>query len=70
MTWLCGLYRIEEGYPVFVILTKEPTAELSKIHDWMSVMLPNERIDVWIDLTYNPDEIIPYALSDMVIEKS
>ncbi|MBQ7429382.1 MAG: SOS response-associated peptidase family protein [Butyrivibrio sp.] len=40
VTWLCGLYRIEDGYPVFVVLTKEPTAELSKIHDRMPLMLP------------------------------
>lgn len=43
VTWLCGLYRIEDGYPVFVVLTKEPTAELSKIHDRMPLMLPKEK---------------------------
>ena len=69
MTWLCGLYRIEDGYPVFVVLTKEPTAELSNIHDRMPVMLPKERIDAWISPASNPDEIVPYALTDMIIEK-
>ena len=69
VTWLCGLYRIEDGYPVFVVLTKEPTAELSKIHDRMPVMLPKERIDAWISPASNPDEIVPYALTDMIIEK-
>ena len=33
MTWLCGLYRIENGLPVFVILTREPGDEIRFIHD-------------------------------------
>ena len=70
VTWLCGLYRIEEGYPVFVVLTKEPTAELSKIHDRMPLMLPKERIDEWISPASDPAEIVPFALSDMVMEKA
>lgn len=70
VTWLCGLYRIEDGYPVFVVLTKEPTAELSKIHDRMPLMLPKEKTDDWISPESNPDEIVPFALSDMVIEKA
>nr|WP_081668406.1 SOS response-associated peptidase family protein [Butyrivibrio sp. MC2013] len=56
--------------PVFVVLTKEPTAELSKIHDRMPLMLPKERIDAWISPESNPDEIVPFALSDMIIEKA
>lgn len=70
MTWLCGLYRIEDGYPVFVVLTKEPTAEFSKIHDRMPIILPKDRIDDWISPASNPDEIVPFALSDMVMEKA
>ena len=33
MTWLCGLYRIEEGMPVFVVLTREPGESIRFIHD-------------------------------------
>ena len=68
-TWLCGLYRIEDGYPVFVILTKSPTDELARIHDRMPLMLPEDMIDAWIQPTENPEELLSYALSDMVIEK-
>ncbi|MBP3754415.1 MAG: SOS response-associated peptidase family protein [Lachnospiraceae bacterium] len=57
-------------YPVFVVLTKEPTAEFSKIHDRMPVMLPKERIDAWISPASCPEEIVPFALSDMVMEKA
>lgn len=70
ITWLCGLYRIENGYPVFVVLTKEPTVEMSSIHDRMPLMIPEDKIDEWLDPSSNPDDILPYALSDMVIEKA
>ena len=69
VTWLCGLYRIEEGYPVFVILTKDPTTELSKIHDRMPLMLPKEKINEWINPSSNPVDLIQFALSDMITEK-
>lgn len=70
LTWLCGLYRIENGYPVFVILTKAPTVELSKIHDRMPLMLPKDRIEDWINPSSDPEELLSYALTDMVIEKA
>ncbi|SFI22008.1 Putative SOS response-associated peptidase YedK [Pseudobutyrivibrio sp. OR37] len=69
-TWLCGLYRIEKGYPVFVILTKDPTEDLSKIHDRMPLMLPKDKIEDWINPYTNPNEVLPYALLDMVTEKT
>ena len=68
VTWLCGLYRIEDGYPVFVILTKDPTAELALIHDRMPLILPEEQIDAWIDPSSKPEDVIPYALSDMILD--
>ena len=69
-TWLCGLYRMENGYPVFVVLTKEPTVELSKIHDRMPIMLPADKIEEWIDPSADPTEVLRYALSDMIIDKT
>jgi len=69
-TWLCGLYRIENGYPVFVILTQEPTNELAKIHDRMPLILPKEKIDDWINLNIKAEELLQYSLSDMIIEKA
>ncbi len=69
-TWLCGLYRIENGYPVFVILTQGPTNELAKIHDRMPLILPKNKIDDWIDLNTKAEELLQYSLSDMIIEKA
>ena len=70
LTWLCGLYRMEDGYPVFVVLTKEPTVELSSIHNRMPLMLPKDKIDDWINPSSDPKELLSYALTDMIIEKA
>ena len=70
MTWLAGLYRIKNGLPELVILTREPADALRKIHDRMPVILPKERILQWISPDAEPEEILKYALTDMVFEKA
>ena len=70
MTWLCGLYRMEEGLPVFTVLTRDPVGELNKIHDRMPLILPRERIESWINPETNPFELLQYSLTDMVFEKT
>jgi putative SOS response-associated peptidase YedK len=58
VTYLAGLYRIEEErglrYPVFTVLTKEPGEILSKIHNRMPVILPEDAIDDWIKAGCRP----------------
>ena len=68
ITWLCGLYRIEDDIPVFTILTCEPCARLSEIHDRMPLILPETKIDEWITPSANPDTLLPHSLTDMVME--
>ena len=68
MTWLAGLYRVEDGFPVFVVLTGEPTDALRRIHDRMPLIFPRELIGGWIDPDTNPAELLRYAVSDMVAE--
>ena len=74
VAWIAGLYRMEETnglhYPVFTILTREPSAELLKLHDRMPVILPESVIDDWLLHGSNPEEIINNALTDMVIERT
>lgn len=70
MTWLAGLYRIEEGLPVFVILTKEPTESLRFIHDRMPLIFPRDRIFEWIDPSASPKDLLPFAVSELVAEKA
>ena len=70
VTWLCGLYRIENGFPVFVILTRELCKELRHIHDRIPLIISDGKVDEWISTESNPDALLPYMLTDMVIEKA
>ena len=69
MTWLCGLYRIENGMPVFVILTREPGEEIRFIHDRMPLILPGGYVDEWIRPDAKPEELAKAAMTEMVYEK-
>jgi putative SOS response-associated peptidase YedK len=48
VTWLAGLYRIEEisgtQVPVLAVLTREPGVIIRSIHDRMPVILPRNAI--------------------------
>ena len=70
MTWLCGLYRMEDGLPAFAVLTRDPAGELCKIHDRMTLIFPQDKIGAWIDPNTKPEELLQYALTDMVFEKA
>jgi len=73
VTWLAGLYRIEDisgiQVPVFTVLTREPSEEIRFIHDRMPVILPGVDIEKWINPDSKPDEIIKDAITNMVFEK-
>lgn len=70
VTFLAGLYRIEQEsgfrYPVFTVLTREPSPELLRIHDRMPVILPGDAIGDWINPDADPDTIAREALTDMI----
>lgn len=68
VTWLCGLYRMEQGLPRFVVLTREPSADIAFLHDRMPVILPGDLIDQWIDPAVDPSQIIGRAVHDVVFE--
>ncbi len=69
VTYLAGLYRIEDGYPVFTILTTEPTKELAEIHDRMPVIMPGTAIEEWIRPDADPNLLLPHRVTDMVMER-
>ena len=69
-TWLCGLYRIENGFPHFVILTKDPKEELKWLHDRMPVILPKGCVQEWVDPSKDPKKMKERFLTEMVWEKS
>ena len=72
LTLLAGLYRIEDGFPHFVVLTREASDSLRFIHDRMPVILDQSDVKEWIDPESRPDliqKIAGHALSDMLVEK-
>ena len=70
MTWLCGLYRIEEGLPHFVILTREASGDIRFIHDRMPLIMPDELVDEWIRPDADPAELAARAGTRMMFEKA
>lgn len=70
MLWFAGLYRIEDGFPHFAILTREPGESIRFIHDRMPVILPSSIIKDWISPDSDPDSFEDYMLTDMYCEKA
>ena len=70
VTWLCGLYRIEaDGFPYFVVLAREPSADLRRIHDRMPLNLPEEKIDEWTRSETDPSRLVGCAVTERVWER-
>ena len=70
LIWLAGLYRMEEGLPVFVILTRPADDKLLWMHDRMPVMLPKEEVSAWIRPDSDPDSIIKTCLTNVRWEQA
>ena len=68
-TWLCGLYRMEGGLPVFAVLTREAPAELARIHGRMPLVLPGECIGEWIRPGSRAAALAGRAVTEMVAER-
>lgn len=69
MTWLAGLYRIENGLPVFTVLTREPPDSLKKIHDRMPLIFPKDCVEAWISPLTKPAELISHSITEMIVER-
>ena len=73
VTYLAGIYQMQQyrelTYPVFTILTREPSEELRKIHDRMPLILPSSAIDDWINPKSDVDNLLKLAVTDLVAEK-
>lgn len=66
LTWLCGLYRMEEGVPCFVILTREPGDSIRFIHDRMPLILPESAVGDWIRPSSRPEDFLSLAQTDLL----
>lgn len=70
VTWLCGLYRLEDGMPHFVVLTRDPSEELRRIHDRMPLILPENLIKEWICPQTDPSRLLSFALTEMAFHRA
>ena len=70
ITWLCGLYRFENDMPVYVILTREPNAEIAAIHDRMPLVIAEQDVAEWIHPDGNAEEIARRALTEMTMQQA
>ena len=63
--FLAGIYRVEQGRPVFSILTKDPVESIAFIHNRMPVILPNEAMSDWLNPKYDGRDMLHTALGNM-----
>lgn len=68
LSWLAGLYRLEDGLPRFTVLTQEPGPEVRAIHDRMPVLFPREVISAWIRPDQDPAPLLARSLRSMILE--
>lgn len=58
MLFMAGLYRDHENEREFVIITKEATGEMAKIHDRIPVILRVDQIESWLTGELTPEDIV------------
>ena len=68
--YFAGLYRIADGRPEFVILTREPARSIAFIHDRMPVILPRERVADWTNPQCDAGDILDRAVLAVAHEKA
>lgn len=66
--YMAGVYRIQNGFPEFVILTREPGESIRHIHDRMPVILPRDALNDWMNIRYSATEVMRSAILNMEFE--
>ena len=73
ITYLAGLYRIEERngiqVPVFSIITRDAVGDLKQIHDRMPVILKKDDVVEWIKPDASPGLIAERATSEVFFDR-
>ena len=70
MTWIAGLYRVEDGLPVFVILTRPAAGENRSVHDQIPLMLQETVFNEWIKPETRPESLLRNAITELIFEKA
>lgn len=67
--YLAGIYRLENGIPVFSVLTKEPAESIAFIHNRMPVILPQIVMTDWLNSRYRGGDVLQAAVSEMKFQR-
>ena len=70
VTWLAGLYRIEDGLPVFTVLTRPASEDIRFLHERMPLILPQKQVGEWIRPGARPEELLAFSLTEMYCERT
>ena len=71
-TLFAGIYRLEDNFPRFILLTRPASPEIKDVCDRMPVILPKDAVKEWIDPETKQDrvkKIAGDAITDVVCEK-
>ena len=71
-TLFAGIYRMENDFPRFILLTRPSPTEIKDVSDRIPVILPKDAVKEWIDPETKQDrvkEIAGDAITDVVCEK-
>ena len=71
-TLFAGIYRMENDFPRFILLTRPSPTEIKDVCDRMPVILPKDAVKEWIDPETKQDrvkKIAGDAITDVVVEK-
>ena len=67
--FMAGVYRIENGKPVFSMLTRELAENIAFIHNRMPVILPVEAKNDWLNIKYTAEDILNSVSSRVDFQK-
>ena len=69
-TLFAGIYRLEDSFPHFILLTRPASPAIKEICDRMPVILPKEAVKEWIEPgEKHVKEIVGQAITDVIVEK-
>ena len=63
--YLAGVYRFEDGIPVFTIITRSSDENISFIHDRMPLIIEKDNIERWLDNNSNISDILDVSNSNV-----
>lgn len=63
--FLAGIYRMEAGKPVFIVLTRDAAEGIAFIHERIPVILPSAPATDWLNPKYHGEDILNAAMTQM-----